>query len=86
VTTGLAITGISVAILRVVWPRVLAYYLDHHWAMVPGVTAGFVATGLIMQYLTPDPENIPPRRLSIPTMITRATLTCARLGRSCWRR
>lgn len=57
VTTGLAITGISVAILRVVWPAVLAYYLNHHWAMVPGVALGFVATGLIMQYLTPDPDE-----------------------------
>ena len=57
VTTGLAITGISVAILKLVWPRVLAYYLDHHWAMVPGVMAGFVVTGLIMQYLTPDPDE-----------------------------
>ena len=57
VTTGLAITGISVTILRVVWPAVLSYFLKHHWAIVPGVTFGFAATGLIMQYLTPDPDE-----------------------------
>lgn len=57
VTTGLAITGISVTILRVVWPAVLSYFLKHHWAIVPGVTLGFAATGVIMQYLTPDPDE-----------------------------
>ena len=43
VTTGLAITAIAVIILKVVWPPILGYYLHHHWAMVPGVTLGFVA-------------------------------------------
>ena len=57
ITTGLAITGIAVVILRLLWPAVLGYYLRHHWAMVPGVTLGFVVTGLIMQYLTPDPDE-----------------------------
>lgn len=57
VSTGLAITGISVTILRVVWPRVLDFFLKHHWAMVPGVALGMAATGLIMQYLTPDPDE-----------------------------
>lgn len=57
VITGLAITAIAEIILRVLWPPLLAYYLRHHWAMVPGVTLGFAATGLIMQYLTPDPNE-----------------------------
>ncbi|MGA7226377.1 MAG: chloride channel protein [Candidatus Acidiferrales bacterium] len=57
ITTGLAITGIAVVILRLLWPAMLGYYLHHHWAMVPGVTLGFVVTGLIMQYLTPDPDE-----------------------------
>jgi chloride channel protein, CIC family len=55
--TGLVITGVVIVILRKVWPPVLNYYLGHHWAMVPGVTLGFVATGLIMQYLTPNPNE-----------------------------
>jgi chloride channel protein, CIC family len=57
VTTGLAVTGIAVVILRVLWPAVFGYYLRHHWAIVPGVVLGFVVTGLIMQYLTPDPNE-----------------------------
>ncbi len=55
--TGLVITGVVVVILKKVWPPVLGYYLAHHWAIVPGVTLGFLATGLIMQYLTPDPDE-----------------------------
>ncbi|MFP5230207.1 MAG: chloride channel protein, partial [Acidobacteriota bacterium] len=55
--TGLAITGIAVVILRKMWPVVLGYYLRHHWAIVPGLVLGFVATGLIMQYFTPDPDE-----------------------------
>src|SRR6202043_172079 len=39
------------------WPPVLNYYLHHHWAIVPGIVLGFVATGLIMQFLTPDPDE-----------------------------
>jgi chloride channel protein, CIC family len=57
ITTGFAITGIVVIILKELWPAVLGYYLRHHWAMVPGVMAGFVVTGLIMQYMTPDPDE-----------------------------
>ncbi len=55
--TGLVITAIVVIILGKLWPAVLSYYLRHHWAIVPGVTLGFVATGLIMQFLTPDPDE-----------------------------
>ena len=57
VTTGLAITGIAVVILGEMWPAVLAFYLRHHWAIVPGLVLGFAVTGLIMQFLTPDPNQ-----------------------------
>lgn len=57
VTTGLAITGIAVIILGKMWPAVLGYYLRHHWAIVPGLVMGFAVTGLIMQFLTPDPDE-----------------------------
>jgi chloride channel protein, CIC family len=55
--TGLVITGVVIVILKKVWPPVLSYYLGHHWAIIPGVTLGFVVTGLIMQYLTPNPNE-----------------------------
>ena len=55
--TGLAITGIAVVILNKVWPPVLHYYLGHHWAIVPGLVLGSVLAGLIMQTLTPDPDE-----------------------------
>lgn len=55
--TGLAVTGIAVVILREMWPPVLAYYLHHHWAIVPGLVLGMVAAGLVMQFLTPDPDE-----------------------------
>jgi CIC family chloride channel protein len=57
VTVGLAITGNAVIILGKLWPAVLAYYLRHHWAIVPGLVLGFAVTGLIMQFLTPDPDE-----------------------------
>jgi CIC family chloride channel protein len=57
VTTGLTITGIAVVILRLIWPAVLGFYLRHHWAIVPGVVLGCVIAGLIMQFLTPDPNE-----------------------------
>ncbi len=57
VITGLIITAIAVIILKKMWPAVLAYYLHHHWAIVPGLVLGFVITGLIMQFLTPDPDE-----------------------------
>ncbi|MGB6804100.1 MAG: chloride channel protein, partial [Candidatus Sulfotelmatobacter sp.] len=56
-TTGLVITVIVVIILGKLWPAVLGYYLRHHWAIVPGLVLGFVVTGLIMQFLTPDPNE-----------------------------
>lgn len=56
-TTGLVITGIVVIILEKLWPPVLTYYLRHHWAIVPGMVLAFVVTGLVMQFLTPDPDE-----------------------------
>ncbi len=57
VMVGLVITGIAVIILDVVWPPLLNLFLHHHWAIVPGLLAGFVLTGLIMQHFTPDPNE-----------------------------
>jgi chloride channel protein, CIC family len=56
-TTGLVITGVVVVILGKMWPPVLHYYLQHHWSIVPGLVLAFVITGLIMQFLTPDPNE-----------------------------
>ncbi|HEX4156590.1 MAG TPA: chloride channel protein [Acidobacteriaceae bacterium] len=56
-TTGLLITGVVVIILGKLWPAILAYYLHHHWAIVPGLVLGFGVTGLIMQFMTPDPDE-----------------------------
>ena len=57
IITGLTITAVAVIILRLIWPAVLAYYLHHHWAIVPGLALGCALTGLIMQYLTEDPNQ-----------------------------
>jgi chloride channel protein, CIC family len=57
VATGLTVTAIAVIILNGVWPTVLGYYFHHHWAIIPGLLAGFIVTGLIMQHLTPDPDE-----------------------------
>ena len=57
IVTGLGITGLVVVILQKVWPPVLGYYLGHHWAIVPGLVAGCALTGLMMQYLTDNPNR-----------------------------
>jgi chloride channel protein, CIC family len=57
VTTGLTITAIAVIILRKLWPAVLAYFLRHHWAIVPVMVLVFAVTGLIMQNMTSDPDE-----------------------------
>lgn len=57
VTTGLVITAIATIVLGKVWPVVLAYYLGHQWAILPGLVGGFAITGLVMQYFTPDPDE-----------------------------
>lgn len=55
--TGLVVTLIAVIILGKMWPLLLNYYLKHHWMILPGLLFGFVITGLIMQYFTPDPDE-----------------------------
>ncbi len=57
VITGLITTAIAVVILNRMWPPILNYYVRHHWAMLPGLLLGCIATGLIMQCLTPDPDE-----------------------------
>lgn len=57
VAAGLTITAVAVILLRVMWPPILAYYLHHHWAIVPGLVLGCALTGLIMQHFTPDPNQ-----------------------------
>ncbi|MGC9198874.1 MAG: chloride channel protein [Acidobacteriaceae bacterium] len=57
VITGLAISGIAVVVLDKLWPAVLNFYLKRHWAIVPGLVLGSVLAGLIMQWLTPDPNQ-----------------------------
>ena len=56
VTVGLLITGVATVVLRDTWPVVLRYYLGHHWAIVPGLVLGCAVAGLLMQFLTPDPN------------------------------
>ncbi len=57
ILTGLIITAIAVLVLDVIWAALLPYYLAHHWAIVVGLVAGFLLTGLIMQFFTPDPDE-----------------------------
>lgn len=56
-TTGLAVTAIAIIILKKLWPPLLNFFLGHVWAIVPVITLAFAVTGLIMQYLTPDPDE-----------------------------
>jgi CIC family chloride channel protein len=57
VASGLVITGIALLILSGIWPVILPFLLDHHDAIIPVTLAGFLLTGLIMQFLTRDPDN-----------------------------
>lgn len=57
VATGLVITLIAKIILTWMWPRLLAYYLGHPGWIIPGIVVGFIIAGLIMQYMTPDPDE-----------------------------
>lgn len=57
VTTGLAVTGIAVVILKELWPPILQLFLRRPWTILPVMTAAFAVTGLIMQFLTPDPNE-----------------------------
>lgn len=57
VITGLLITALVLIILKGMWPPILNYFLQHHWAIVPGLLLGCAVAGLIMQYFTPDPDE-----------------------------
>jgi chloride channel protein, CIC family len=54
---GLVISAITIIILQISWARILPFYLSHHWAIIPGLLAGFVLTGRIMQFRTPYPDQ-----------------------------
>ena len=56
VVIGILITGEVLVILHLVWGFLLPFYYAHHWLIVPLTTLGFLLTGLIMQFLTPDPN------------------------------
>jgi CIC family chloride channel protein len=57
VVTGLVITLIALVILSGVWAMLLPYFLAHHRAIIPITLLGFLLTGLIMQFLTRDPDR-----------------------------
>ncbi len=57
ITTGLAVTGIAVVSLKELWPPLLHLFLRRPWTILPVMTAAFALTGLIMQFLTPDPNE-----------------------------
>jgi len=57
IVTGFFITGIAKLILDTIWVRVLPYYLLHHEAILLGLLIGFLLTGLIMQFGTPNPDE-----------------------------
>jgi chloride channel protein, CIC family len=57
VITGLIITLIVEIILQWMWPPLLAYFLAHPVAIIPGLAVGFLIAGLIMQYATPNPNE-----------------------------
>jgi len=55
--TGLLITGVVVLILHIQWAYLLPIYYRHTMLIVPLTTLGFLIAGLLMQYLTPDPNQ-----------------------------
>jgi len=57
VVTGILITGVVLVILHFLWAHLLSFYYAHHLLIVPLTTLGFLLTGLIMQFLTPDPNQ-----------------------------
>lgn len=57
VIVGVFITLITQIILEWMWPLVHAMYMSNPWTLVPGLVFGFVVAGLIMQYLTPNPDE-----------------------------
>jgi len=57
VVTGLLITGVVLVILHFLWAYLLPFYYAHHLLIVPLTALGFLLTGLIMQFLTPNPNQ-----------------------------
>jgi chloride channel protein, CIC family len=57
VASGLVITGIALLILSGIWATILPFLLAHHGAIIPVTLFGFLLTGLIMQFLTRDPDR-----------------------------
>jgi len=57
VLTGILITGVVLVILDYQWAYLLPFYYSHRWLIVPLTTLGFLLTGLIMQFLTPNPNQ-----------------------------
>ena len=57
VITGLITTAFSIVILKMLWPPLLGFYIDHPWSALLGVTFGCALAGLIMQFFTPDPNE-----------------------------
>lgn len=57
VLTGLLITLIAQVILKWMWPPILRFYLAHPMIIIPGLAVGFIIAGLIMQYMTPNPNE-----------------------------
>lgn len=56
ILTGAVIVLEVIVILQGIWGRLMPQYYSHHWLIIPGVLVGFGAAGLIMRYLTPDPD------------------------------
>ena len=57
IASGLVITGIALLILSGIWAAILPFLLAHHGAIIPMTLLGFLLTGLIMQFLTRDPDR-----------------------------
>jgi CIC family chloride channel protein len=57
VLTGLLITLITKIILKWMWPHLLDSFVRHPLLMIPGIGAGFLVAGLLMQHFTSDPNE-----------------------------
>lgn len=56
-TVGLFIIALSEVMLVHLWPVVLGLYQAHPWVMIPGLLAGFIFAGWVMQRFTPNPDE-----------------------------
>ncbi|HEY2104978.1 MAG TPA: chloride channel protein [Candidatus Binataceae bacterium] len=57
VVSGVLITGVVLVILDFLWANLLPFFYAHQLLIVPLTTLGFLLTGLIMQFLTPNPNQ-----------------------------